>query len=454
MIIRIEGGKVVTSENDFVADVWVVDNKIAAVGQALLKADKVIDARGMYVLPGAIDPHVHMELPTPAGLSSDDFYSGSVAALYGGTTTLLDFVTPAKGQSLVDALKSRKEEASKALTDYSFHVSPIEWRSTTEQEIIACVKQGITSFKVYMAYKSVVGLNDEDVYKVLEVVGRHGGMVTVHAELGDEIDALRHKAAADGRLNPLAHVETRPPETESEAVKRVVDMAKEAGCPLYVVHVSTKEAIEYIAQARANGQNVFAETCPHYLLLDKQLYLGTFENTAKFVLSPPLRENPDRDALWRAIANGTVSTVGTDHCPFTLLQKSAGKKDFRKIPNGAGSVEHRLSLLYTYGVQTGKISMSKLISIVATQPAKLFGLYPQKGEIAVGTDADIVVWNPTTKTIIDTKTDHQNCDLNIYEDFEVKGQAEYVFRRGVLLIENAILVDNSTVGDFMGRYSQ
>lgn len=451
MIIKIEGGTVVTSEKEFVANVWVENDKIIVVGNSALHPDVVIDAHGRYVLPGAIDPHVHMELPTPAGPSSDDFYSGSIAALYGGTSTLIDFVTPSKGQSLVEALEVRKAEASKSLADYSFHVSPIEWRSSMEEEIAECIKRGITSFKIYMAYKGVVGLSDEDVYKVLEVVGRHGGIVTVHAELGDEIDALRDKAAEDGKLNSLAHMQTRPPETEYNAVKRVVDMAKETHCPLYVVHVSTKESIEYIAQARANGQKVFAETCPHYLLLDKELYSGTFENTVKYVLSPPLREKADRDALWNAIANETVSTVGTDHCPFTLSQKSAGQKDFRKVPNGAGGVEYRIGLLYTYGVLTHKITMSKLVDLACTQPARIFGLSPQKGEIAVGADADIVIWNPTTKTVIDAKKDHQNCDLNIFEGFVKRGSAQWLIKGGLVLIKDGILHKDVAKGKFLMR---
>lgn len=451
MIIRIKGGTVVTSENETIADVWIVNDKVAAIGRTSLKADKVIEAQGKYILPGGIDPHVHMQLPTPAGPSSDDFYTGSVAALHGGTTTLLDFVTPQKGQSLTEALKFRKSEAALALTDYSFHVSPIDWHPAIEEEIISCIKRGITSFKIYMAYKGVVGLSDDDVRKVLEVVGQNGGLVTVHAELGDEIDELRNRAAAEGNLTPLAHVETRPPETEFEAVKRVVDMAKDADCPLYVVHVSTKEAIEYIAQARTNGQNVMAETCPHYLLLDKSLYNGYFDQTVKYVLSPPLRQAADREALWKAIANGDVSTVGTDHCPFTLAQKSAGRSDFRKIPNGAGGVEYRMQLLYTYGVLEGKISMSKLVDLTSTQPAKIFGLYPRKGNIDVGADADIVIWNPDWSTIIDVKNGHQQCDLNIFEGIAVKGHAEYVIRGGTFIIENSELQDNSPVGRFVIR---
>ncbi|WP_462279754.1 dihydropyrimidinase [Salinivirga cyanobacteriivorans] len=451
MITRIAGGNLVTSNSMQVTDVWIKDDKVMHVGAGDFHAEETIDASGLYLLPGGVDPHVHMQLPTPAGPSSDTFYTGSVAALHGGTTTIIDFVTPQPGQSLVDALEARMQEAESSLIDYSFHVSPIEWRDTTAEEIEACFKRGITSFKIYMAYKQAVGLEDNEVERVLQTVGRLGGMVTVHAEMGDEIDALRDQSAAAGKLEPDAHQATRPNHTEADAVKKVIDMAADASCPLYVVHVSTRESLEHIRNAQAKGQQVIAETCPHYLLLDESKYAGTFEKTVKYVLSPPLRTEADQKALWHALKDGDISTIGTDHCPFTLAQKSAGKDDFRKIPNGAGGVEHRIALLYTYGVLPEKISFQKMVDVACTQPAKIFGLYPKKGEIKAGSDADLLVWDPNTESVISSKNHHQNSDLNIYEGFTSRGNAKWVIRSGEVVIADGELIDSGVTGKFLKR---
>ena len=435
MNILIQNGTIVKSDKTFIADLFISDSKISQIGDSLIiqeKIDKTIDAKGFYIFPGGIDPHVHMFLPTPAGPSSDDFYSGSKAALNGGTTTLLDFVTPQKGQSLPDALNKRINEAQNCICDFSFHVSPIEWTSTTEQEINECIKAGITSFKVYMAYKGAVGLDDTDLIKVLKAVGKAGGLVTIHCELGDEIDVLRNTFVSEGKTEPRYHALSRPAEMEAKAVQNVINFAKEANCAIYIVHVSAKESLEIINKAQDSGQRVFAETCPHYLLLDDSTYQGNFENTVKYVISPPLRKKEDQEALWKSIKNGVISTVGTDHCPFNLSQKSAGKYDFRKIPNGAGGVEHRLSLLYTYGVLKNRITLNQLVDITSTQVAKIFGLYPQKGEIALGSDADLVIWNPETENTISVKSHHQNCDLEIFEGFKTKGAAKYVIKGGKL----------------------
>ncbi|ALO16350.1 D-hydantoinase [Salinivirga cyanobacteriivorans] len=451
MITRIAGGTLVTSKSMQVTDVWIKDDKVMHVGAGDFHAEETIDASGLYLLPGGVDPHVHMQLPTPAGPSSDTFYTGSVAALHGGTTTIIDFVTPQPGQSLVDALEARMQEAESSLIDYSFHISPIEWRDTTAEEIEACFKRGITSFKIYMAYKQAVGLEDNEVERVLQTVGRLGGMITVHAEMGDEIDALRDQSAAAGKLEPDAHRATRPNHTEADAVKKVIDMAADASCPLYVVHVSTHESMEHIRNAQAKGQQVIAETCPHYLLLDESKYAGTFEETVKYVLSPPLRTEADQKALWHALKDGDISTIGTDHCPFTLAQKSAGKDDFRKIPNGAGGVEHRIALLYTYGVLPEKISFQKMVDVASAQPAKIFGLYPKKGEIKAGSDADLLVWDPNTESVISSKNHHQNSDLNIYEKFTSVGNAKWVIRSGEVVIADGELIDSGVTGKFLKR---
>ena len=450
MITRIKGGTVVTAQDSQKADLWIKNDRIFKIGDADLVPDKVIDATGKLLMPGGIDPHVHMHLPTPAGYSSDDFHTGSIAALHGGTTSLIDFVTPQPGQSLTEALEERKKEAAVSLLDYSFHVSPIEWTENTDAEIEACIKSGITSFKVYMAYKKVVGLEDEALFNVLKTVGRLGGMVTVHAEMGDEIDQLRDEFANKGCLMPTAHPKTRPNHTEADAVQKVIAMAVKTNCPLYIVHVSTAEAMQHIQSAQEKGQKVWAETCPHYLVLDDSVYEGEFADTAKYVLSPPLRQKHDSETLWQSLKNQAIQTVGTDHCPFTLEQKRAGEHDFRKIPNGAGGVEHRIALLYTYGVLEGKITLPQMVNTMATAPAKIFGL-TNKGDLREGFDADILIWDPNVEQEISAVTHHQNTDLNIYEGFKTKGVPSHVFVKGREVMREGELIAQSK-GEFIERY--
>lgn len=453
MNFLIKNGTIVTSEKEFRSDIFIKKGKISKIENGFYspRIDKIIDAEGYYVFPGGIDPHVHMHLPTPAGYSSDDFASGSNAAIFGGTTTILDFVTPNKGQSLSAALDLRTKEAEGSICDYSFHVSPVEWRKSTEFEIQKCIKKGITSFKVYLAYKNSIGLNDSDFIKVLQAVGKTGGMVTVHCELGDEIDILRDQFVNNNHIEPEFHPLSRSALLEANAVKKAIIMAKEANCPLYIVHVSSKESLKHIEEAQKKGQKVFAETCPQYLLLEDSKYKGTFEETAPYVISPPLRKKEDNEALWNAISKGTIKTIGTDHCPFTIKQKKLGINDFRNIPNGAGGVEHRLELLFTYGVLTNKISLKQFVDLTSTQPAKIFGLYPSKGEIEIGSDADIVIWNPNFENIINAKTHHQNCDTNIFEGIKTKGVAEYVIKNGDLVIEDKKLITPIEKGKFLKR---
>jgi len=453
MNILIQNGTIVRSDKTFVADIFISDGKISQIGNLKdikEKIDKTIDANGFTIFPGGLDPHVHMYLPTPAGYSSDDFNTGSKAALFGGTTTLLDFVTPRKGQTLTEALKQRISEAKNSLCDYSFHVSTIEWTEHTENEIKECFQAGITSFKVYMAYKGSVGLDDVDLQKVLKVVGKAGGLVTVHCELGDEIDVLRNQFVSEGKIESKYHALSRPAELEAHAVQKVVDYAKEANCTVYIVHVSSKESLKIIEKAQKSGQKVFAETCPHYLLLDDSKYEGTFAQTVRYVISPPLRKKADQEALWTSIQQGVVSTLGTDHCPFNLCQKSAGIKDFRKVPNGAGGVDHRMTLLYTYGIIENKITWNQYVDITSTQAAKIFGIYPQKGEIAVGSDADLVIWNPEKENTISAENHHQNCDLEIYEGFKTKGAPEFVIKNGEIVIERGKILSNQK-GKFLKR---
>jgi len=437
MDILIKNGTIVNADKSFGADILIINGKIAEIGTSLSATStktEIIDANGKYIIPGGIDPHVHLHLPGPAGFSSDDFYTGSKAALYGGTTSFIDFVTPRKGQNLIEALHERKKEASTSLIDHTFHVSPIEWRDSIPEEIKACVAEGITSFKIYVAYLDTIGLKDKDIQKVMKAVAEAGGTITVHCELGEEVDRLRKEFIDSDRTSPKYHPLSRPNYVESKAVKKAIEFADVAGCPIYIVHVSTKESLEHIKKAQQKGQQVFAETCPHYLLLDDSRYLGNFEKTSPFVMSPPLRKKEDNEALWQAVADGTIQTIGTDHCPFTLDQKKYGIHDFTKIPNGAGGIEHRIALLYTYGVLTNRINFSRFVELVSTNPAKIFGLYPKKGVVKIGSDADIVVWNPETENTISAKIHWQNCDLNIYEGIKTTGEAECVIVRGVVRV--------------------
>jgi dihydropyrimidinase len=453
MKILIKNGTVIRSSDSTAEDVLIRDGLIARTGPGLTEADtdRIIDAKGMYIFPGGVDPHVHMHLPIAGGFSSDDFFSGSRAAIYGGTTTFLDFVTPARGESLPGALEKRKREAENSLADYAFHVSPVEWRKTTGDEIRECIRMGVTSFKVYMAYKSTVGLGDEDLLRVMKCVAEAGGTVTAHCEQGDEIEKLRNSFFVQNNTSPLYHALSRPAVTEAAAVEKAIKMAAKVHCPLYIVHVSVSESLKYIREARFRKQSVFAETCPQYLLLDDSKYCGEFLQTAPYVMSPPLRTKHDSDSLWDAIGDGTVSTVGTDHCPFTMNQKRAGINDFRKIPGGAGGVEHRLELLYTYGFLTNRLTFNQLVNIFSTDPAKIFGLYPRKGEIAAGADADLVIWNPDNEKTISAKTHHQNCDINIYEGIPVKGRADYVIKGGNVIIENGKMTSPEIAGKYLFR---
>mgnify|MGYP000845358605 FL=1 len=453
MKILIKNGNLVSAAGILTTDLFVEDGSISAAGSipGSGREDRVIEAAGMFLLPGGVDPHVHMHLPSAEGYSSDDFLSGSRAALFGGTTTIIDFVTPARGEALPDALKKRMLEAESSLTDYTFHVSPVEWRSSLPDEINECIRMGVTSFKVYMAYKNTVGIDDNDLLKVMKVVGKAGGTVTVHCEEGDEIERLRNHFFRSDPANPLCHALSRPADLEASAVQKAIELASKADCPLYIVHVSSKESLELIRQARLNKQPVFAETCPQYLLLDESKYYGTFEQAARYVISPPLRTPDDNRALWEALADGTLDTVGTDHCPFTMVQKRAGAEDFRKIPGGAGGVEHRLQLLYTHGVLTKRLTINQVVNLTSAAPAGIFGLQQRKGTIQAGSDADLVIWNPAARSTISAENHHMNCDINIYEGMQVMGRAEYVIKGGNVVIENGELAAGITPGRYLSR---
>ncbi|NOZ35007.1 MAG: dihydropyrimidinase [Chlorobi bacterium] len=452
MSVLIKNGKIVSSEKIFSGDILVSEGKIVKIANNIAIPDncEFIDAEGQYIFPGGIDPHVHMHLPTFAGYSSDNFYTGSKAALYGGTTTLIDFVTPRKGQSLPDALAERKKEAENCLTDYTFHVSPISWHKGLKDEIKECVNQGVTSFKVYTAYKKSIGLDDNELFKVMQDIAEIGALLTVHAELGDDIEDLRNRFFEEGKISPKYHALSRPPETEYKAVKKIIEFAKKTNCKVYFVHISTGKSAEIIQNAQIRDLQIFAETCPQYLMINDEKLIGKFYNTVKFVFSPPPRKEQDNEKLWNALFENVILTVGTDHCPFTFEQKLLGKNDFRKIPNGAGGVEHRMSLLYTYGVFQNKISLNDFVKITSTNAAKIFGLYPQKGEIAVGSDADLIIWNEKND-VISAKTNHQNCDLNIYEGIKISGKPEIVIKAGKIVLSENKLSQKISSGRYLSR---
>lgn len=434
----LKNATVVNFNKQFIADILIKDGKIEKIANNLVENNAFnIDLKNKFLLPGGIDPHVHMHLPTPAGFSSDNFITGSKAAIAGGTTTIIDFVTPNKGQSLIDAYKLRLNEAKDAETNMKFHVSPIEWTESTAKEMETLVENfDVNSFKIYLAYKSSIGINDETIVKVMKTAKKLNALVTAHCENEEIINIMREKYLAEGKTSPKYHPLSRPAEAEVQAIRKMLLFARFIDTPVYIVHVSTKRGIEYIKKAQQKGVKAYAETCPHYLLLNDSVYENDFNQSAKYVLSPPIRKKFDSDSLWENISNGAVQTIGTDHCPFNLVeQKDKGINDFTKIANGAGSVENRMLLLYTYGVKTGKISMQKFVEITSYNSAKIFNLN-NKGIIKEGFDADLIVFNPDFKSTISHKTQFQNCDNSIYEGFETHGKIEKVFVNGNLKFEN------------------
>ncbi len=450
--ILIQNGRIITPHLDVIGNLLIENGKIISVGQEVSERENtttVIDAGGRYVLPGFVDPHVHMELPTPAGLSSDDFESGSRAALTGGTTTLLDFVTPGRRESLIGALKKRKEAAAASLIDYSLHVSPVQWNNNTGPEIRECVRnEGITSFKAYLAYQNSIGIDDATLAAVMEAVAENEGLLMLHCENDGMVRYLQQKYLEAGKIQPRYHALSRPPEAEAEAISRAILFSRQFKCPLYIVHVSTGEGASLIEAARNEGLPVFGETCAQYLLLDQSAYDKPFGQAAACVMSPPLREKCHHEKLWDALAKGLLQTTGSDHCPFDKNQKAAGKNDFTHIPNGAGGVEFRPALLFTYGVLQNKISLQQWVSLISTNTARLFGL-EQKGNLAPGMDADVVIWDPEAKSVVSSKTHMQHCDQNIYEGFEIYGKAETVITAGNIRIKAGEIVDDRTTGHFI-----
>ena len=437
MSILIKNGRVVTAESDFIADVYVEGEKIVAIGKNLnYSAEKVIDATDKLVFPGGIDPHVHLDMPFMGTYSSDDYETGTRAALHGGTTSVIEFILQTQGDTLHNALKTWQDKSiGKAVGDFSYHMAVTDFNDDVAKEVVQMIEEeGITSFKTFMAYKGALMIDDGQMVQLMKVVKKHGGLVTVHATNGDMIDSLIAKNLAEGNTKPLYHYLSQPEVTEAEASARFCDMLEYTGCPGYIVHMTCEGALNAVRNATTRNQKVFVETCSQYLMIDASLYER--EDGAKWVMSPPLREKKDQEALWSGINQGLVQVVGTDHCPFTLEQKAMGKDDFSKIPNGHPAIEHRVEFVYSEGVRKGKISLNKFVEVCSTNAAKIFGMYPRKGTIAIGADADIVIFDPNKKHVISAETHHMRCDYSGYEGWEVTGKTETVLLRGMVAIEN------------------
>ncbi|MFZ1993030.1 MAG: dihydropyrimidinase [Solirubrobacteraceae bacterium] len=456
MSVLIKGGRIVTAVDDYVADVLIEGETIAAVGSSLNgSADRVIDASGKYVIPGAIDPHTHMEMPFGGTVSCDDFTSGTVSAAFGGTTSLIDFCLQAPGQSIPDALATWHEKIERCppVIDVGFHMAITDLHDGGRLEDVARVPdEGVTSYKLFMAYKGAIMVDDETLFRTMQVAAQTGALVMVHAENGDAIDVLVKQALAAGKTEPRWHAATRPPETEAEATNRAVMLAHIADCPLYVVHVSCRESAEPIATARSRGWRTWGETCTQYLFIDDtRLEEPEFEG-AKYVYTPPPRAASNHEHLWTALRTGVLSVVSTDHCPFRFSdQKTLGRDDFSKIPNGGPGVENRLHMLHHFGVREGRLTMNQLVDLCCTQPARLFGLFPRKGTIAAGADADIVVWDSEKALTLSAATHHSNIDYNLYEGTEVIGAPEVVLVRGQVIVDHDELVASPGTGQFVRR---
>jgi dihydropyrimidinase len=451
----IRGGTIVTATDTYPGDVGIVGGKISTIGLDLPAegAAKVIDARGMLVMPGGIDVHTHLDMPFGGTTSADDFESGTVAAAYGGTTTLIDFAIQYKGQTLRHAFDTWMKKADgKAVIDYSFHCIITDIAGAQLDEMRALVREGVPTFKLFMAYPGVFMLDDASIFKAMGVAADCSGMICMHAENGGAIDVIVQRALAEGKRAPKYHALTRPVTAEAEATSRAIALAEMAGTPVYIVHLSCNEALEKVREARDRGLRVYAETCPQYLYLSLENMDGPGFDGAKYVFTPPLREKWHQEKLWQGLAKDDLQVVSTDHCPFCMKeQKELGKDNFTKIPNGGPGIEHRVSLVYSGGVHGGKFSANRFVQLVSTAPAKLFGLYPRKGTVAVGSDADLIVFDADEEQTISVKTHHMRVDYSMFEGTRVKGVPKTVLSRGRVIVEGGKFVGKVGTGEFLKR---
>src|SRR6266851_4498966 len=450
----ITNGRVITATDDYKADILIEDEKISVIGAKLeMEADKVIDAAGKLVIPGGIDPHTHMELPFGGTQSSDDFLTGTRAAAHGGTTTIIDFAVQYKGESLLQGIDNwHKKAEGKTAIDYGFHLITTELEDNQIEELHTAMDEGVTSFKMFMAYPGVFLVDDATIFRAMSAAGERGGLICMHAENGIVINEIIKHALAKGHTAPKYHALTRPTVAEAEGVHRAIAIAEMAESPVYIVHLSCSDALEEVRAARDKGIPAYAETCPQYLFLDYSLYEREGFEGAKWVMTPPLREKWNQDKLWQGLQGNDLQVISTDHCPFCFKeQKELGRDDFTKIPNGGPGVEHRMSLIYNGGVAGGKISLNRFVELTSTSAAKLFGLFPRKGTIAVGSDADIVIFDPNEEMTISAKNHHMNVDYSCYEGMKVKGVTKTVLSRGDVVIEEGKYVAKPGRGQFLKR---
>jgi dihydropyrimidinase len=446
---------VVTARETRAADVRIEGGRITEVGPSLPanEADNAIDAAGMYVMPGGIDAHTHLDMPLGSIVSTDDFETGTRAAAFGGTTTIVDFAIQARGTNMHDALDTWwKKAEGRATIDYGLHMIVTGLGGSGLEDMDDMVGEGVASFKLFMAYPNSLMVDDATIFKALSRTARNGALICMHAENGGVIDVLIERALAEGKTAPIYHALTRPPRAEAEAVGRAIAIAEIAGTPVYIVHVTSEDALNQVREARDRGVPVFAETCPQYLLLSiEELERPGFEG-AKYVLTPPLRPKEHQPKLWDGLRDDHLQVVSTDHCPFCFAdQKTLGKDDFTKIPNGGPGIENRLQLIYHYGVNSGKLSLNRFVEVVSTAPARIFGLYPTKGEIAPGSDADVVIWDPNAAHTISARTHHMRVDYSMFEGFEVRGNARTVLSRGEVIVDDGKFLGKAGRGNYLKR---
>ncbi|RMD93843.1 MAG: dihydropyrimidinase [Alphaproteobacteria bacterium] len=448
----IRNGTIVTADLTYRADVRIEDGRISEIGPKL-KGDEELDATGCYVMPGGIDPHTHLEMPFMGTYSTDDFESGTRAALAGGTTMVVDFALPSPGQGLLDALQMWHNKSTKANCDYSYHMAVTWWGEQVFDEMATVVREkGINTFKHFMAYKGALMVNDDEMFASFQRLRELGAIPLVHAENGDVVADLQARLLAEGNNGPEAHAYSRPPEVEGEATNRAIMIADMAGVPLYVVHVSCEEAHEAIRRARAAGKRVWGEPLIQHLVLDESEYFDKdWDHAARRVMSPPFRNKRHQDSLWAGLMSGSLSVVATDHCAFTTEQKRYGVGDFTKIPNGTGGLEDRMPLLWTHGVATGRLTMNEFVAVTSTNIAKILNMYPRKGAIMVGADADIVVWDPEKEKTISAATQQSAIDYNVFEGHHVKGLPRFTLTRGQVAIRDGEVRTQEGHGQFVAR---
>lgn len=455
MAVIIKGGTVVTADNETRADVYIEGDTIKAIGPDLdtPSGARVIDAGGCYVMPGGIDPHTHMELPFMGTTASEDFFTGTSAAAAGGTTMIIDFAIPSPGQRLIEAYDQWRSWAEKAACDYSFHVAVTWWDETVHADMATlATERGVNSFKHFMAYKGAIMCDDEVLVNSFSRAAELGALCTVHAENGELVWQLQKRIFEKGITGPEGHPLSRPPEVEGEAANRAIRIAEVLGVPLYIVHTSCEDALEAVTRARLEGQRVFAEVLAQHLVIDDSVYRHEdWNHAAHYVMSPPFRPKHHQEALWRGLQAGMLHTTATDHCCFCTPQKQMGKDDFRKIPNGTGGVEDRMAVLWHHGVNSGKLTPSEFVAVTSTNCARIFNLYPKKGAVAVGADADLVVWDPKATRRISVETHHQNIDFNIFEGMEVQGVPAFTLSRGRVVWADGQLHTERGTGRYVNR---